>query len=63
MSFALLGFVVEEEYSFDLALRYGVRCPFFLIMGIRVNVEIVVFCDPDLFLGLCPTRRPVVRLL
>ena len=58
MSFALWGFVMEEEYGFDLVLRSGFRWHSLLMMGIRVKVEIVVFCDSNLFLGLCLNRRP-----
>ena len=32
---------MEEEYGFDFVLIYGVRLRFFLMMGIRVKVEIV----------------------
>ena len=42
---------------------YKVRWRFLLMIGIPVKVEIVVFCDPNLFLGLCPTRRPAMQLL
>ena len=41
LSFDLWGFVVEEEYGFDLVLRYGVRWRLPLMMGIRVKVEVV----------------------
>ena len=34
---------MEEEYGFDLVLRYGVRWCFLLMMGISVKMEIVVF--------------------
>ena len=50
---------MEEKYGFDIVLRYEVRWRFLLMMGIHVKVEIVVFCDPNLVLGLCPTRRRV----
>ena len=56
-SFSLWGLVMEKEYGFDLVLRYGVHCCFLLKMGIRVKVEIDVFCDQNLGLGLCPIRR------
>ena len=32
---------MEEEYDFDLVLRYGVCWHFLLMMGVRVKVEIV----------------------
>ena len=34
---------MEEEYGFDLVLRYEVCWRFLLMMGICVNVEIVFF--------------------
>ena len=45
---------MEEEYGFDLVLRYGVRWCFLLMMRICVKVEIVDL-DPNLVLGLCST--------
>ena len=53
---------MEEEYGFDLVLRYGVRWRFLLMMGIHVKVEIVDFCDLNLVLGLCPTRKLAVQI-
>ena len=32
---------MEEEYDFDLVLKYGVRWHFLLMMGILIKVEIV----------------------
>ena len=53
---------MEEEYGFDLVLRYGVCWRFLHMMGICVKVEIVDFCDPNLVLGLCSTRKLVVQI-
>ena len=50
---------MKEEYGFDLVLRYKVRGPFFVMIGIRVKVEIVDFCDLNLVLCLCLTQRPM----
>ena len=41
LSFALYGFVVENEYGFDLILRYEICWHFLFMMGIRVKMEII----------------------
>ena len=41
VEFCPMGLVVEEEYGFDLLLRYGVHWRFLLMMRFRVKVEIV----------------------
>ena len=62
LSFALWGFVVEEEYGFDLVLRYRVRWPFFDYDGNSCQGGDCCFCDLNLVSGLCPTQRPTMRL-
>ena len=54
---------MEEEYDFDLVLRYRVRCRFYDNDGNSCQGEYCYFCDPNLVLGLYSTRRPTVRLL
>ena len=54
---------MEEEYGFDLVLRYRVRWRFSNCDGNSYQGGDCCFCDPNLVLGLCLTRRPVVRLL
>ena len=54
---------MEEEYGFDLVLRYRVRWRFSNYDGNSCQGGDCCFCDPNLVLGLCLTRRLAVRLL
>ena len=62
-SFTLWAFVVEGEYSFDLVLRYRVRWRFSNYDGNLCQGADYCFCDPNLVLGICPTRKLAVQLL
>ena len=54
---------MEEEYGFDLVLRYRVCSHFYDYDGNSGQGRDYCFCDPNLVLGLCLTRRPMVRLM
>ena len=54
-----MGFVVEEEYGFDLVLRYRVRWRFSYYDGNLCQGGDCCFCDLNLVLGICPTKGPL----
>ena len=46
---------MEEEYGFDLVLRYRVHWRFSDYDGNSCQGGDYCFCDPNLVLSLCPT--------